>query len=335
MRAKFVMKPAARLGAAAAAGLVLRCATLQAALLAYEPFEFGDVAEPSAGQYALGDENAGTNTLGGQNPTIGPTAFYGGPWEEQSGQPQAVKALPSLSYPNFPAGIGGVQQETVQFDCCSFGRTARPIAGGLGAGRDSRTIFESFLIDFGSQGTDSPGDFGKRGHELWNGFDPNDPDSTLAVDLFLNSFSGNNELALSVTTISESTTVPLRGGGLNLQHLANTFGGTHLVVMKYEFNPTDPDVVSVYLDPLDVNQPGTPDAEISIAASDLFITHHGAFTNFTFSGSGHIPGAIDEIRWGEAYDDVVTITGTIPEPGALALIGIGAVLCAAVRRRGA
>lgn len=172
MSAKFVAGPWLRGLALAVAGSTLFVGTARAALLAYEPFEYGDVAEPSAGQYALGDENTGVNVLSGQNPVIGPTAFYGGPWQEHNGQPQVVKSLPSLSYPNFPAGIGGVQQETLQWDCCTYGRTARPIAGGLGSGRDPRTLYESFLIDFGEQGTDSHADTGKRGHELWNGFDP-------------------------------------------------------------------------------------------------------------------------------------------------------------------
>ncbi|NJO14035.1 MAG: hypothetical protein HC870_02385, partial [Rhizobiales bacterium] len=68
-----------------------------AALLAYEPFEFGDVAVPSEGQYALGDEGTGTNLLGGQDATIGPTAFYGGAWVQSGGDAQVVKALPSLA----------------------------------------------------------------------------------------------------------------------------------------------------------------------------------------------------------------------------------------------
>jgi hypothetical protein len=293
--------------------------TAHAALLAYDPFQYGDVAIPALGQYAVGNENSGVKVLGGQNPTIGPTAFYSGPWIQSGGDSQVVKAVPSLYHPSLTDGIGGIQGETIQFSCCSFGRTGRPIAGGLGAGA-ARTLYESFLIDFGTQGTDDPEDFGKRGHELWNG---GIGDSFQAVDLFLNHFSGVDELSLAVTTASGSTQVLVAGGGLGLEELAATNDGVHLVVMKYEFNPIAPDVVSVFLDPAMGIEPGTPDAQIVVPTSDLFITHQGAFTSFTFSGPGHVPGAIDEIRWGGTFADVTP--PRIPEPSSWALLALGLV----------
>ncbi|MDM8009076.1 MAG: hypothetical protein QUV05_23290 [Phycisphaerae bacterium] len=276
-------------------------------LVAYDPFAYG--SDPAQGQYALGDEDAGTNVMGGQNPSIGPTAFYSGPWIQSGGDAQVVKALPSLSYPGFPAGQGGIQQETMQFQCCTFGRSGRPIAGGLGSG-NARTIYESFLIDFGTQGTDDPAQFGLRGHELWNG---GIGDAFAAVALFVNHFSGVGALSLRVATASSDTTVPVSGGGLDLNALA----GVHLVVMKYAFHPTDPDVVSVYLDPVvAAGEPVVPQAQISLPLSDLFITHQGAFSQFTFSGSGHVPGAIDEIRWGDTFADVV------PEPATALMLAV-------------
>jgi hypothetical protein len=99
--------------------------------------------------------------------------------------------------------------------------------------------------------------------------------------------------------------------------------------MKYQFHPLDPDVVSVFLDPVaGAPEPGSADAQISVAASDLFITHHGAFTNFTFSGSGHTPGTIDEIRWGDSFADVTPV----PEPAAPLLLGIAVATLLGLRR---
>ena len=305
---------------AAVVGLLGLSGAANATLFAYEPFEYGDVAVPSEGQYAVGNEDSGINVLGGQNPVIGPTAFYTGPWIQSGGDSQVVKAVPSLAYPGFPLGVGGIQQETVQFDCCTFGRSGREIAGGLGAGVGPPVAYESFLIDFGNQGTDPASDFGFRGHELWNG---GVGDSFRTVNLFLNHFQGVNELTLEVTTPSGSTFVPVGGGGLDLPTLALTNGGTHLVVMKYVFGAGTPDVVSVFLDPMTPFEPPTPDAEISVAASDLVITHQGAFSNFTFSGAGHVPGAIDEIRWADTWGDAVP---SVPEPGTLSMLALGLAL---------
>jgi hypothetical protein len=289
------------------------------ALLAYDPFAFGD--SPEEGQYAVGDEDAGTDLLVGQHPGVGPTSFSGGAWEQSGGDSQVVKARRSLFYPGFPIGPGGIQQETVQFGCCSFGRTGRPIAGGLGFG-PARTIYESFLIFFGTQGSDDPEQFGFRGHELWNG---GVGDSFIAVRLFVNHFDDVDDLSLQVTTASGTTTVPVSGGGLDLAALS----GIHLVVIKYEFRPALFDAVSVFFDPVVGDlEPGSPDAAIAVATSDLFITHHGAFSNFTFSGDGHVPGAIDEIRWGDTFADVTPV----PEPSASLLVATAAATLLGLRR---
>ncbi|MCK5744938.1 MAG: hypothetical protein KAH44_01940, partial [Oricola sp.] len=310
----------ALLAAVAGFALAQSGATASAALLAYDPFNIGP------GGYVAGDEAAGTNVLGGQNPVIGPTPFYNGAWIQSGGDSQAVKDIGSLENPLFPQS-GGQVQETVQFSCCSFGRSAREIAGGLGGELDPYTIYQSFLIDFGSQGTDDATQFGKRAYEMWNG---GVGDAFLAVDLFVNHFAGVNELTLQVTTASGTQSVALNGGGLDLEDLL----GTHLVVFRFDFSPGAADVVRVYLDPTtSIEADFAAAAMISVAASDLLISHHGAFTGFTFSGGGHLPGAFDEVRWGETFADVTPFLSEVPVPPAMALFAAGLLGAPLLRRR--
>jgi len=314
--------------AGAAALLVCQQAMpASAALLAYDSFTVG--AGPA--DYQAGDEVAGTNVLAGQNPATGPTAFYSGGWIQSGGDAQAVKNIGSLAYPLFPQA-GGQIQETLQFSCCTFGRSGRAIAGGLGGGRDPRTIYQSFLIDFGTQATDDPTQFGLRGYEMWNG---GVGDSFKTVDLFVNHFAGVNELTLAVTTPSGTQSALVDGGGLTLDALE----GVHLIVLKLEFDPELADTVSVYLDPTDsIEANYTPAATVSAPNSDLFISHHGAISNFTFSGAGHVPGAFDEVRWGDTFADVTPFLddpGTeVSAPPSLGLFVLGVLGLMATRRRG-
>lgn len=326
--------------ATALLGVVMCVASANAALYVYEPYNTG--AGP--GDYLAGNDSTGTNVLGGQNPVEGPTNFYNGGWIQSGGDAQAVFALPAgglpigvMNYPNFPRQ-GGLVTDSVQFSCCSFGRNGREIGEldpinnpgelGLGFGRGSRTIYQSFLVDFGNQGTDDPTQYGKRGVEWWNG---GVGDSFLSVDLFVNSFSGVNDLSLNVSS-SGLGNVPLNGGGLTLANLS----GPHLVVMKFEFNPLDDlgdpldptgllnplddDKVTVYLDPTDsIEANWVPAASVTVASSGLLISHQGGLANFTFSGGGHVPGRFDEVRWGDTFADV---TPFVPEPTSLTLLGI-------------
>jgi hypothetical protein len=295
-----------------------------AGLLAYDGF--GVSGGPA--DYLAGDDSTGTNVLGGQNPATGPTAFYSGGWIQSGGDAQAVKDIGSLAYPLFPQS-GGQVNETVQFSCCSFGRSGRPIAGGLGGGRDPLTIYQSFLIDFGTQGTDDPTQFGFRGYEMWNG---GVGDSFRTLGLFVNHFSGVTELTLQLTTPSGSLSQAVGGGGLTLDALA----GVHLVVLRFDFNPDLPgDQVMLYLDPTDsIESNYTPAASILVGNSDLFFTHHGAISNFTFSGDGHIPGSFDEVRWGDTFADVTPFLPTdVPEPGTLGMLAFALTGLAVMRRR--
>src|SRR5262245_54152339 len=96
--------------------------TAQADLLVYDPFltTGGNDANPAVGQYFKGNDDGPVNPIGGQNPIVGPTAFYSGGWIQSGGDAQSVKAG-SLSYPNFP-NLKGRMAEQNQFDCCTFGR---------------------------------------------------------------------------------------------------------------------------------------------------------------------------------------------------------------------
>lgn len=313
-------------------GAVQFTAPAQAVLLVYDPFLIG----VGGGAYLEGDENANTNLIGGQNPIAAPTAFYAGGWVQSGGDGQAVKDIGSYGYPLFPSA-GGRVQETVQFDCCTFGRTGREIAGGLGGGRDARTIYQSFLIDFGGLGADTDprtdadpnnnGNIGYHGYEMWNGYNGDSPDGEKAVDLYINHFSDTFDLTLAVTTPSGTTSAPLNGGGLTLEALE----GVHLVVMKFEFEPAGTDVVTVYLDPTDsIETNWTPAASISVNSSDLFISHHGLFSQFQFTGGAHDTGGIDELRWGDTFADV---TPFVPEPTSLALASLGMAGLLLGRRR--
>jgi hypothetical protein len=320
--------------AAALVGVAIFAASADAALLVYDPFNIG--AGP--GDYLEGDDVAGVNVLGGQNPTPSPTAFYNGGWIQSASQ--AVRQT-SLGYPFFPRSGGHVTDlDGGGGNCCTTGRNGREIGEldpinapgelGLGAGRDSRTIYQSFLVDFGTA-PENGGGFGKRGVEWWNGYPGGGggPDSVLNVDLFLNSFSGVNVLSLQVDGAGPA--IPVAGGG-SLADLA----GVHLVVMKFEFNPLDDlgdpldptgllnplddDRVTVYLDPTDsIEANWIPGAVATVSDSSLVISHHSVATIFTFQSSPYNKSRFDELRWGDTFADV---TPFVPEPTSLTLLGI-------------
>jgi MprA protease rhombosortase-interaction domain-containing protein len=299
----------------------------QAQLLAYDPLQTGPGGPAVTGPYTPGTEDAGPN-LAGQNPTIGPdTSFYAGAWVASGGDNQAVDHIASLSYPNFPQGRRGQLAESTQFGCCTFGRSGRPFgdvfgtgSNGLAADGNYHVLYGSFLIDFGTVGTNDPmgGNIGKHGFEMWNDTNETAPDSKLVVDLAFNYYTGDPLLFLNVLGTRQNL-----AGNWTRDALAAINGGTHLVVMKLEFTDgLSEDRVTVYLDPTDsIESNWTPEASIGVPTGGLAIWGHSAFSSFQFDGGGANPGAIDEFRWGETFADV---TPFIPEPTSALLAMIGA-----------
>lgn len=315
-----------RLGLLGLAALSVAVAGMaQAALFVYDPLQTssGGVA---TGPYTPGTEDAGPN-LGGQNPSIGPdTSFYAGGWVQTGGDNQSVDDIPSLTYPNFPQGRRGQLAETAQFDCCTFGRTGRPFgdvfgigSNGLAADGAYHVLYGSFLIDWGTIGTNSDnGNQGKHGFEMWNDTNETSPDSKLVVDLAFNYYTGDPLLYLNVLGTRQNL-----AGDWTRDVLAGINGGTQLVVIKLEFtDANDEDRVTVYLNPTDsVESNWTPAASIGVPTGALAIWGHSAFSSFQFDGGGANPGAIDEFRWGETFADV---TPFIPEPSSVLLSLVGA-----------
>jgi hypothetical protein len=250
-----------------------------------------------------------------------------------------------LSYPSFFQGRRGQLAESTQFSCCTFGRTGRPFGDvfgtgspGLAADGTYHALYGSFLIDFGTVGTNDPngGNVGKHGFEMWDA-DPNTPpgaDSHLVVDLAVNNYTGDPRLFLNVLGTRQNLV-----GDWTRDALAAVNGGTQLMVLKLEFtvdhdnDPITPDEdrVTVYMNPTDsVEANWTPAASIGVPTGGLAIWGHSAFSSFQFDGGGANPGAIDEFRWGDTFADV---TPFVPEPGTIMLSMIGAAGLL-LRRRG-
>lgn len=97
----------------------------------------------------------------------------------------------------------------------------------------------------------------------------------------------------------------------------------HLYVVRFDFDDAVGDTISVFFDPSLASEPTTPDATYTGGDFAFDILSIEAF------GDGSFFNGTDEIRIGETYADVTPI----PEPGSMALVGLGGLLMLQ-RRRG-
>jgi len=106
-------------------------------------------------------------------------------------------------------------------------------------------------------------------------------------------------------------------------------GETHSIVLKFELSTDEVetggvgDSVSVFLDPTpaDLVEP-TP--SLTVSGIDLNLDRMSSIVLFHFTGVVDNPGAFDESRVGRSWSEVAILS--VPEPSALSLSGLAALL---------
>jgi hypothetical protein len=170
-----------------------------------------------------------------------------------------------------------------------------------------------------------------------------DDGDTLWFSVLINTRNGTNPdfgFALASAQGSDSNNVPISGGGEGLGFRVKngikatawsgtpssasgagyTAGETVLVVGEMIFGATD--TINIYLPDTDLNLG-------AVVSTQTASVNQAAFDTLTFMDKAASPrDQIDEIRFGETSADVL-----VPEPGSLALLGLGGLLIAR-RRRG-
>ncbi|HYG24660.1 MAG TPA: PEP-CTERM sorting domain-containing protein [Verrucomicrobiae bacterium] len=266
----------------------------QAALLSSESFNVG------AGGYTTGD-------VAGQAST---DAFYSGGWFKGDPTHDVQIVGTGLSYNGLLSSGGALATGAV-------GRGGRNLATPW----DNNTVgtyYISFLANFGVGGTHH------RVVEAWNAPSLAGADGTRSLQLGYSTFTGlGTTLSLSINNGSDG--VDESDFDNNVELAAD--GTTHLFVLRYDLaNTAGGDTVYGYMDPADLSfEPGS--ANVLMTGFDFGLAAFGSVVNFVFDGTP--TGTIDEIRFGDTWNDVLPV----PEPSSLALLVLGGVGLVAARRK--
>jgi hypothetical protein len=302
-----------RLVIMAVIGLAIVAAPASAELFFYDPFLIG--TNPAAGEYTAG-------TIAGQNPVApygtDPT-YLTGPWVVNTADDAPhgeIKDDGGLSYMGIPGEGGGAGCVPDAETGVGTGAVGRYLDTPWDA-ETSGTFYISWLEKFGALGTGVT-DMGFRTVEMWSS------DGTVRVDddaigwvgynAYYSSFSeplasqqknaATAKMTLSFGEPGELTHQIIEGGPANF----NADSATHLVVLKFVLSTEeDMDSVSLYLDPVSLDEPDLPSASFA----DLDITL-GAIGFSQFGSDGGVYNEIDDLRFADTWEDVVP---PFPYPG--------------------
>ncbi len=273
------------------AALIAGClaSNVCAELLYCDPFLIG--SSPLLGEYTPGP-------LVGQNPLIGPTPFFTGPWQGRIDAGGATVQSPGLNYFSAPVTGGSVIANPSS-------RTWRTLSNPWDATTDG-TFYLSYLMNFGGVGlTDSTiNDVGHRVVEMWSSGGPAGNDAALVARIGYMSYDGNfNNLPPSQAPLKfglgHGTEQIIPGGPASF---LDDIGVTHMFVLKFILSDqAASDTVQLFLDPTDDEKPTLPNVEF--VNVDFTLGAMSGPVQFAGTGTG---ATFDEIRVGTEYEDVLS-----------------------------